>query len=435
MAGIVVSASNGVIVPLVDKLTNLIEDKCANLMGVSNDIVFLRDELRTINALLEKLEDIDRLDPLPKNWRDQAREMAYDIEDCIDYFVHHGGSDGERAGFINKVSHFLKTSMTRLETAKQIKELKNRLKEINERRKRCKFDDCISISSSVAIDPRLPALYRDAATLVGIQGPREEVIKLLTDTNQQLQVLSIVGFGGLGKTTLAKEVYERIGGQFNTKAFVSVFQRPDIPRLLNGLISGFNIASPIFEVKDIIDNIRLYLQSRRKWSRMKPLNDEDSRRLFFNRIFGSESRCPSQFREVSVEILKKCGGLPLAVITISSLLANRPAPRRREWESILDSIGMQGSSTNPSFEMMRHILYLSYKDLPRHLKACFLYLGIYPEDCYIKRDDLIRKWIAEGFVPRHFSVQDSEDVAKSYFNELINRSLIEPAELSLLGEH
>ncbi|KAL6659051.1 hypothetical protein ACP70R_003091 [Stipagrostis hirtigluma subsp. patula] len=250
---------------------------------------------------------------------------------------------------------------------------------------------------------------------------------------------------------------------------------PDITRLLSGIQSKLGISSPTFEVKDIIDSIRVHVQDRRyfvvvddlwdapTWDiirsafpenglgcrvivttrvedvgsracsnhpqftyRMKPLGDQNSRKLFFSRIFGSEDQCPSQFEEVSTQILKKCNGLPLAVITIASLLASRPTLQRKEWESIRNSIGTQGASRNPTLEGMRKILYLSYKDLPHHLRTCFLYLGIYPEDTEISRDDLIRQWLAEGFV-QHFHGQNSKDVAKSYFNELINRSLIQPS--------
>uniref|UniRef100_A0A0A9CUD0 Uncharacterized protein n=1 Tax=Arundo donax TaxID=35708 RepID=A0A0A9CUD0_ARUDO len=483
MAGIMVSASKGVIGPFLDKLTELMEDNCTNLIGVSSNVVFLRDELNTINTLLEKLEDTDELNPLVKDWRNQVREMAYDIEDCIDDFMHLARSGDAKAGFINKVSHFLKTLRARLGAAKQIKELKTRLKEINERCKRYKFGDWVSKSSSVAVDRRLPALYNEAANLVGIEGPREDVIKLLTDMDQQLQVLSIVGFGGLGKTTLAMEVYNKIIRQFNINTFVSVSQRPNITRLLHVIQSklGIGVSSPTFDVKDIIDSIRVYLQNKRyfvvvddlwdvptweiirhafpkndlgcrvivttrvedvaRWAccnhrqfiyRMKPLNDQDSRKLFFKRIFGSEDRCPSQFREVSAEILKKCGGLPLAIITIASLLANRSTPQRKEWETIQNSIVTWGSGTNSMLEGMRQILDLSYKDLPHHLRTCFLYLGMYPEDSAIASDDLIRQWVAEGFV-HHLHGRDSENVAKSYFNELINRSLIRP-ETNIYGE-
>ena len=74
---------------------------------------------------------------------------------------------------------------------------------------------------------------------------------------------------------------------------------------------------------------------------------------------------------------------------------------------------------------MMYILDLSYKNLPRHLKACFLYLGSYPEDHEIEKVELVRRWVAEGFVSKS-SGQDVWDVAESYFNELVNRSMIKP---------
>jgi NB-ARC domain. len=159
---------------------------------------------------------------------------------------------------------------------------------------------------------------------------------------------------------------------------------------------------------------------------MKPLNSDDSKKLFFNRVFGFEDGCPSQYEKVSAEILKKCGGLPLAIITIASLLACRPARIMQEWERIRNSLGTP-FGTNPSLEGMRQILNLSYKNLPLHLRTCLLYLGKYPEDYEIGRDDVVRQWIAEGFV-RSSPGQDLEDVGESYFNELINRGLIQPEQ-------
>uniref|UniRef100_A0A0E0AS55 Uncharacterized protein n=1 Tax=Oryza glumipatula TaxID=40148 RepID=A0A0E0AS55_9ORYZ len=350
--------------------------------------------------------------------------MTYDIEDCIDDFMHRLGS-ADASGFIKKTARRLKTLRVRHQIAKQIDEIKAR--------------------------------------------------------QQKLMVVSIVGFGGLGKTTLAKQVYDKIGQQFDCKAFVSVSQRPDIARLLSTIQSKFNIqeSSQAREVQDIIDDIRYYLGNKRylivvddlwkqeAWNiihcafpensngsrvivttrvedvacwacsnhryiyKMKPLNSDDSKKMFFNRVFGFEDGCPSQYEKVSAEILKKCGGLPLAIITIASLLAVRPTRIMQEWERIQNSLGT-AFGTNPSLEGMRQILNLSYKNLPFNLRTCLLYLGKYPEDFYIERDDVVRQWIAEGFV-RSSRGQDLEDVGKSYFNELINRIKFEYILLFLTG--
>jgi hypothetical protein len=154
---------------------------------------------------------------------------------------------------------------------------------------------------------------------------------------------------------------------------------------------------------------------------MKPLSDMDSRKLFFRRIFGTEGTCPPRFTEVSSEILKKCGGLPLAIVTMASTLVCQPI---EQWEYIQRSI-VNESAAN-SLDDMMHILDLSYKHLPHHLRACFLYLGIYPEDYEIERDGLIKLWVAERIVTSKSPGQDVRDVAESYFNELVNRNMIQP---------
>jgi hypothetical protein len=99
---------------------------------------------------------------------------------------------------------------------------------------RYKIDDCISPTTGIIpVDPRMSATYKDAAELVGKDGPKKNLLCWLADSQRNLKVVSIVGFGGVGKTTLAKQVYDEIGGQFSCKAFVSVSQRPDLTRLLS----------------------------------------------------------------------------------------------------------------------------------------------------------------------------------------------------------
>lgn len=84
-------------------------------------------------------------------------------------------------------------------------------------------------------------------------------------------------------------------------------------------------------------------------------------------------------------------------------------------------------------ETMRQIISLSYFDVPNHLKTCLLYLSIFPEGCEIRRERLVSRWIAEGFVSQKQG-QNIYEVGDSYFNELINRSLIQPASISRNGQ-
>ena len=164
---------------------------------------------------------------------------------------------------------------------------------------------------------------------------------------------------------------------------------------------------------------------------MEALSDLHSKRLFFKRIFGSEDCCPDVLKQVSNKILKKCGGLPLALISISSLLANRPKIKD-EWERVSRSIG-SALEKNPSLEGMNSILSLSYNDLPPNLKTCLLYLSIFPEDTVIDRECLVRRWIAEGFICEERG-HSKQEVAENHFYELINKSMVQPVEVGYDGK-
>jgi disease resistance protein RPM1 len=119
--------------------------------------------------------------------------------------------------------------------------LKVRIKQVKELKDCYKLNDAPSSSTHhVAVDPRLHALFVDEAHLVGVDGPRDELAKWMVDENsssKHCKVLSIVGFGGLGKTTLANQVYCKIQEKFDCWAFVSVSQKPDIKKIIKDLIS------------------------------------------------------------------------------------------------------------------------------------------------------------------------------------------------------
>ncbi|XP_048546577.1 disease resistance protein RGA5-like [Triticum urartu] len=469
-----VIVATGVMSTLSAKLAKLMGDEYIKRKEVRKQASFLKKELSTINAVLEQLELMDELAPALKNWRDDVREISYDMENCIDDFMRQFGGEDAEASFVGEAAELHKRLCELHRIANQMEELRTLVVEANARRESYKIDDCKP--SFVGVDPRLSAVYQEATSLVGIDGPRGEVANWLMDTQKKLKVVSVVGFGGLGKTTLSKQVYDKIRGHFKSVAFISVSQKPDMRVLLNRLQLklGISVSSHDCGFEDIIEELRKYLADKRylivlddlwdqsAWNTislafpengngsriivttrvedvasvachndhkciytMKPLNEQNSRMLFSNRVFGSEVVCPPYLKDVAAEILKKCGGLPLAIITIASLLATQ-VRSRKHWESIRKSLGAQ-SATNPSLKEMNNILNLSYTHLPLHLRACFLYLGMYPEDHIIWRDHLVRQWIAEGFVSSlHGS--DLEDIGRSYFNELVNRSMIQPSK-------
>ncbi|EEE62867.1 hypothetical protein OsJ_17670 [Oryza sativa Japonica Group] len=110
-------------------------------------------------------------------WRNNMLELAYDIEDCIDLFIHKLSCGDANANFVRKIGSKIKKLWGKHQITECIQELKNRVMEEDQRRKRYQIDDFISEPSMVEIDPRLLALYEEVERLVGIDGPREKIVK------------------------------------------------------------------------------------------------------------------------------------------------------------------------------------------------------------------------------------------------------------------
>ncbi|VAH12506.1 unnamed protein product [Triticum turgidum subsp. durum] len=216
---------------LLPKLGQLLMDEYNLHKRVKKDVEFLRKELESMHAALIKVGEVppDQLDGQVKLWADEVRDLSYNMEDVVDKFLVRVDGDGIQLPHDNS-SRF---------------KIKEQLQEVAARRERNRLDGIApNPSEAIAIDPRLHALYTEASELVGIYGKRDkDLMRLLSlesdgdASNKRLKKVSIVGFGGLGKTTLARAVYKKIKGDFDYGAFVSVGRNPDISRRFSGISS------------------------------------------------------------------------------------------------------------------------------------------------------------------------------------------------------
>lgn len=167
---------------------------------------------------------------------------------------------------------------------------------------------------------------------------------------------------------------------------------------------------------------------------MEPLKQKAGEELFVKKVFGSMGTCPDGLKDAMGKILKKCGGLPLAIVRIANILASYNSVESVEmWMRVSNSISTQ-MENHPTLEGMRQVITLSYGYLPHHLKACMMYLSIFPEDYVIAKDRLLYRWIAEGLVAEKRGLTLFE-AAEEYFNELISRNMIQIEKLLVLRSY
>ncbi|EYU35738.1 hypothetical protein MIMGU_mgv1a020172mg, partial [Erythranthe guttata] len=286
------------------------------------------------------------------------------------------------------------------------------------------IEDHLHINSSTlagAASSRFP-LTTKQETMVGFDELLIEVMDKLTGQQSNLRIILIVGMGGIGKTTLVRNAYAKplIVHHFDVRAWVTISQNYNVQDILieillcvskyesREILSGKSERELSERVhKSLWGGIYLIVMddiwSIEVWDRligshglvMDFLNEYKSWELLQKSIFEKQEDCPLELEEIRKKIAKNCKGLPLSIVVIGGLLA-KSKPTREYWD---------------------------YNHLPVHLKPCFLYMGVFPEDKNIRVSWLVKVWVCEGFM-KSISGKSLEAAAREYLEDLCDRNLI-----------
>ncbi|OAY44849.1 hypothetical protein MANES_07G010500v8 [Manihot esculenta] len=335
------------------------------------------------------------------------------------------------------------------------------------------------MKKNVGAMPSIKVCVRPPSTCLNhepeVYGRDEDKRKLLDlvlrneTSDLKVGVIPIVGIGGVGKTTLARLVYndEASQQQFQVKAWVCVSDEFDIVRITKSILESITLKScdlkelnqvqlklhdKLAEKKFLIvlDDVwnknyddwnalcsplmygapgsRVIITTRdeavartmgnMEFQTLSCISDEGCWSIFIDHAFGRRRVAGPNLEVIYEKVIKKCGGLPLAARTLGGLLRSKPM---EEWENVLNSKiwNLQGGVNN-----ILPVLRLSYYHLPSHLKRCFAYCAIFPKDYVFQKKQLVLLWMAEGLIQQQDN-QHMEDVGDEYFRDLCSRSFFQ----------
>ncbi|KAH6772019.1 hypothetical protein C2S51_010423 [Perilla frutescens var. frutescens] len=153
--------------------------------------------------------------------------------------------------------------------------------------------------------------------------------------------------------------------------------------------------------------------------RMRFLNKDESWCLLCQKVFG-EGLCPPALKKAGRKIAENCEGLPLLILKVADQLLNVEMSEEC-WNNVAS--GKQKSIFLNAHDQISKALLPSYESLPQHLKACFLYLGLFRNDYEIPAYRLTNLWTADGFLEPNSS-QTIEDFVTECLCDLAYRSLV-----------
>jgi len=393
------------------------------------------------------------------------------------------------AGCFNPLLLCMRNPLHAHDIGNRIKSLNRRLEEIKKRSLDFGFinlgsyEDPSRRVASSRIGSRETSGELDESSLVGekIEEDTRYLVEMLTEDltkydNNKIMVFAIVGVGGIGKTTLAQKIFNHdiIQREFGKKIWLSVNQdfsetrllrraiieaggdhqsagntRGALERALKEALNGQKTILVMDDVwnhkawEDVLrtpmvtgslthgscvlittrhDMVARAMVAHEPYHHIDKLEPKDAWLLLKKQVVGNENEEAQMelLKDIGMEIIEKCDCLPLAVKVMGGLLRQKRTCRR-DWENFRkDSIW----SVSQMPEELNNAIYLSYEDLSPSLKPCFLHYSLLPKSRVFFDFEIVGMWISEGFI--HGTSSDLEKMGKEYYDELIQRNLIEP---------
>ncbi|MFS8024752.1 putative P-loop containing nucleoside triphosphate hydrolase, leucine-rich repeat domain superfamily [Helianthus anomalus] len=465
----------------MDKLNQLIN--CDDIPSINNpEIISERPQLQLLYEELgsmiqtlfidqhQELHDHQKVTDLKQRLIDAAEEAEYNV----DLFLSGVHIRNTAQDFPLSASEDFKRSLNLDDVRRSLKSVEVEVMSM--------CIDCMKTDSSPRLNQSAAAAAQSSISrntlgskklmdeiFVGIDRDAEIIRDKLVEDQKKLVVVSIVGMGGIGKTTLATKVFNDgyVKHHFYVRVWVTVSLAYDKRAVLIQILESIDAQLDLETTSDsrLRELVHKHLFGKRylmvmddvwqieTWDNLKSffphdnngsrilltsrftevakhanldglthhlgyLNNERSWELLCQKVFqGNE--CPKWSIKPGRKIVKHCQGLPLAVVIIAGVLA-REAWSEKFWEKIAERTGSYiVSDQNGCLET----LGLSYNHLPLHLRECFLYLGGFPEDHKFKVKRLIWLWVAEGFIQKDEN-RRLEDIGEGYLMDLVDRNLV-----------
>ncbi|CAN6381017.1 unnamed protein product [Urochloa humidicola] len=423
-----------------------LSEKVANLNELPRKVQEIGKELSMMDKVIKEIGTPSLTNELVKGWIAEVRDLAHHVEDVIDKYSYHALKleEENRMKKIFTKAHYI-TVFSQI--AEEITEIEKKIENVVKRKERWLPQSQLSpnlladIERKRSQDCLLDVVQDD---LVGIEENRRLLTGWLNSDEKITKIITVSGMGGLGKTTLVTNVYEREKTNFTTHAWIVVSQTYDVVELLRKLLR--KIGEP--EQSHIVDSdaydLKVKIKERLAGRKCLIVLDDVWNQEAYTQIRDAFQNlqascvvittrqeqacsCPDELEKLANNIVDRCQGLPLAIVTMGGLLSALP-PIKQVWNETYKQF--QDELTNN--DHVRAILNLSYHDLPGNLRNCFFYCSLFPEDHLMSRDSLVWLWVAEGFV--HQNEQSTpEEVADKYLRELIQRNMLEAVENDELG--
>ncbi|MED6168464.1 hypothetical protein PIB30_011893 [Stylosanthes scabra] len=411
-------------------------------------LVDLQDALYMADDLLDELSTKAATAPATPNQRDLGNYSSH-CHSVVDSLLEDSYDDGEMQYIVDKLESIVEEK------------------------------DDLGLKQDFVEDPegmswRVQSSLPESFDIYGREDDKEAIIGFLLDDthDDKLSVISVEGIGGVGKTTLAQLVYNdaKVKGKFNLRAWVCVATTFDPVNVTKAIVEDItsspcnmvNLNSLQTELKkkltdktflivlddvwnnqqDLWDNFlkcflygnkgsKILLTSRDKnvdsavstnnqHYQLDMLSHNDCWLMFLKHSsLSTNSKEYATLEAIGRKIVKKCKGLPLAVKTLGGLLRNKRDVG--DWKEIHESEIWELSEDKSKIVPA---LRVSYHYLPSHLKRCFVYCSLYPEDYPFDKDELILLWMAEDLV-QPMEKNTLENIGSIYFDELVARSFFQ----------